>query len=115
MSKQSMKDFLSSSYFNGGNSEYLENLYENYIQDPQSVSPEWQKYFVNIPTDISHAAIREEFIQNARSPKVSQAAMPSDVAHAVKQNSVDKLIEAYREHGHLTANLNPLGGPRDKV
>ncbi len=115
MSKQSMKDFISSSYFNGGNAEYLENLLENYIQDPQSVPVEWQNYFVNIPTDISHAAIREEFLQNARRPKFSQAAVPTDVMHAVKQNSVNKLIEAYREHGHLTANLDPLGSPRDKV
>lgn len=115
MSKQSMKDFLSSSYFNGGNSEYLENLLEDYIQDPQSVSAEWQKYFVNMPSDISHAAIREEFLEKARQPKFAQVALPTDVAHSVKQNAVDKLIEAYREHGHLTANLNPLGNTHEKV
>ena len=33
------------SYLFGSNAPYIEELYEAYLSDPDSVSPEWQGYF----------------------------------------------------------------------
>ena len=33
----------------GENAAYLEMLFENYLQDPNSVSERWQRYFADMP------------------------------------------------------------------
>ena len=50
-----------SSPIQGGNAPYVEALYESYLQDPGSVSAEWQRYFGGIggekPRDVPRQAI----------------------------------------------------------
>ena len=56
-----MEQFLQSSHFNGGNAGYVEELYEQYIHDPNGVSDEWRAFFDSLPRvdgagpDVSHA------------------------------------------------------------
>src|SRR5258708_34051579 len=40
-----MKELLSSSYLFGSNAPFIEELYEAYLDDPQSVPGEWREYF----------------------------------------------------------------------
>jgi 2-oxoglutarate dehydrogenase E1 component len=40
-----MKEFLSSSYLFGGNAPFVEELYESYLNNPQSVPEQWREYF----------------------------------------------------------------------
>ena len=40
-----MKEFLNSSYLFGGNAPFIEDLYEKYLANPQSVPEEWREYF----------------------------------------------------------------------
>src|SRR2546426_12450496 len=40
-----MKEFLSNSYLFGSNAPFIEELYEAYLDDPQSVPGEWREYF----------------------------------------------------------------------
>ena len=40
-----MQTFQSQSYLFGGNAPFIEELYEQYLVDPQSVSAEWRDYF----------------------------------------------------------------------
>ena len=63
-----MRTLQRSSLLDGGNSAYLETLYENWLQNPAGVAPRWRNYFDALPrvdgypaTDVSHADIREEF------------------------------------------------------
>ncbi|MGD8796513.1 MAG: hypothetical protein PVH51_06640, partial [Thiohalophilus sp.] len=57
------------SLFAGVNAGYLEQLYEDYLQDPASVDEQWQDLFRQLPQvdgierDVSHAAIRAQFRQ----------------------------------------------------
>ena len=50
MSKSLEERFLDS-FKNGGNSEYLEILYEDYLENPNSLPSEWKKYFDSIVTE----------------------------------------------------------------
>ncbi|MCD6047473.1 MAG: sucA [Gammaproteobacteria bacterium] len=97
------------SAFEGDNAAYLEGLYEQYLQDPQSVSPEWQKYFAaNFQKqggEPIHSAIRKAFENYSSRTVVAQAGGPTSCDAQVK---IDRLIQAYRQFGHLKAKLDPL-------
>ena len=47
MSK-SIEERLRESFKYGGNSEFLETLYEEYLTDPDNIKPEWKNYFDSI-------------------------------------------------------------------
>ena len=111
-----MKKFRQNSCLFGGSSAYLENLYETFLTNPDSVSEEWKRYFNTLPrldaqnaADISHAIVREEFLQRAKSPMRAAATGPLDTHYVHKQGQVTYLINAYRSHGHHHATLDPLG------
>ena len=44
-----MKALLSTSLLDGGNVVYLEEQYEQFLRDPNLVSPEWRNYFERLP------------------------------------------------------------------
>ena len=111
-SKNDMQAFWDNSYLFGGNTPYLEEMYESYLVDPTSIPESWQNYFKNLPNiaeysgeDFSHEAIKEHFISIAKQPNIASASC--DV-QSQKQANVSKLIEAFRSHGHHHAKLDPL-------
>ena len=112
---KSMQAFWQDSYLAAGNEAYLENLYDAYLANPQSVTPEWRHYFDQLQQtqsssspDVSHRDIREQFSQLLKeAPQVSLQGMES--RHDQQQERIIELIEAYRHLGHLEANIDPLG------
>jgi 2-oxoglutarate dehydrogenase E1 component len=112
---KTMQELWQDSYLASGNEEYLEEMYESYLADPQSVTPEWNKYFSEMSKrlprsapDIAHAAIREQFLQLARHSARVTAVSGVETYHDQKQESIVELIGAYRRLGHLRANIDPL-------
>ncbi|MEM7540839.1 MAG: 2-oxoglutarate dehydrogenase E1 component [Pseudomonadota bacterium] len=98
-----------------GNASFIEALYEDYLEDPQSVSDEWRDYFATLRedspgTDVSHATVRQRMYEIANRPKAAVTAAPasSDSVEAQKQVAVLQLINAFRFRGHRQANLDPL-------
>ena len=45
---KSIEERFEESFKYGGNSQYLDHLYEQYIEDPSKIEPEWKKYFDSI-------------------------------------------------------------------
>jgi len=102
-----MYNFKNNSYLSAENAAYVEDLYENYLKNKNSVDGVWQQYFSQMPEgDFSHADIRENLKQLARQPHV--AMQLENTAENQKQCSVDYLIAAYRRFGHLNAQIDPL-------
>jgi len=115
--QKTMQELQQESYLSGGSDIYLEGLYETYLKEPESVAPEWRGYFNQIAqstSDISHADVRHQIAELIKHP-TSHRANPSpihgvvDIAYKHKQEKVIDLIFAYRNLGHLNANLDPLG------
>ena len=82
-------------YLANATPEYLENLYRDFKSKPDSVDPEFRKFFEGF-----------DFAQlnyNGKSANVS-----SD------EWKVYALIEAYRRKGHLIAHTNPLKPRKDR-
>ncbi|MDF2690970.1 MAG: 2-oxoglutarate dehydrogenase component [Gammaproteobacteria bacterium] len=106
--KESMQEQWSSSQLFGGNSDYLEALYESFVKDPASVDPSWQRYFSQIASkqEPIHSEIRQHFIELAKHPVLAQVVTTGGSA---KSLAVYELIEAYRCYAHRKAKIDPLG------
>ncbi len=117
MPDSEMQQLWSTSHLSGGNASYVEELYELYLHDPNSVAEEWRSYFDKLPqtsgtgSDISHSTIREHFLSLAKNPRRPQAVSGGQVSSErdKKQVGVLRLIQAYRMRGHQASNLDPLG------
>ncbi|TAJ95222.1 MAG: 2-oxoglutarate dehydrogenase E1 component [Gammaproteobacteria bacterium] len=102
-----------SSCLYSGNAGYIEELYEHFLTDPDSLPEQWRDYFnrlqgQEVTNETPHSPVREAFRQAALA-KIHQAAAPGPAAsdHG-KQVAVINLIEAYRVRGHRQAELDPL-------
>lgn len=102
------------SYLFGSNAPYIEELYEEFLNDPNAVSEYWRQYFTELAAqpggaarDVAHRPIQESFINLAKSRPVAAVGAP-DEAMMKKQVSVLRLISAYRIQGSGAAQLDPL-------
>ncbi|MBK7664859.1 MAG: 2-oxoglutarate dehydrogenase E1 component [Sterolibacteriaceae bacterium] len=106
-----LKQMISNSYLFGGNMPFVEELYENYINNPASVPDNWRSYFdslQNLPgdgPDVAHSPIIASFAERAKQG-VSRAAV-STVSDG-RQIKVLQMITAYRFLGNRWAQLDPL-------
>lgn len=113
--KNSLQALWDSSQLGAGNAAYLEQLFEQYLQDPNSIPADWRSFFETLPklkggVDVSHAAIQDHFRKLTRQTKTTTHTV-GDMAvdERVKQVRVLQLINAYRFRGHQQAHFNPLG------
>jgi len=118
MHESSMEQLWSTSQLAGGNVAYIEELYELYLTDPNSVPEQWRNYFGTLPrveggatNDTPHTPVREQFMLIAKNQRrlgsTTQAQVTS--GYDQKQLRVFQLINAYRFRGHQHAKLDPLG------
>jgi 2-oxoglutarate dehydrogenase E1 component len=109
---QSLADQLATTALSGGNADFIEDLYEQFLRDPGTVDPAWREYFKSLGStgDIAHGPIRERLLARVQHSPTAAAAPrnPSDGASA-KQGAVSRLIQVYANRGHLIAKLDPLG------
>lgn len=118
MQQSVMKAWWESSHMAGGNAAYVEEIYEAYLDDPQSVSSEWRAIFDKLPKvdgvelESNHSQIRDQFRTLAALGPAGRAPTSAPAAQSggdEKQVKVLQLINAYRFRGHQHANLDPLG------
>ncbi|MGL5609021.1 MAG: 2-oxoglutarate dehydrogenase E1 subunit family protein, partial [Aeromonas veronii] len=109
-----MKAWLESSHLAGANASYIEDLYESFLENPDSVSDEWRSLFSELPqvnghaVEQPHSQVRDYFRRLAKDPSRYSAPV-SDPQVDAKQVRVLQLINAFRFRGHQNANLDPLG------
>jgi 2-oxoglutarate dehydrogenase E1 component len=114
-----MRQFHANSYLFGGNTPYVEELYERYLDNPGSVPEKWRAYFDQmqlVPAadgnssthDVAHAPIVESFAMRAKAGTLRPAVAATDLSVARKQVHVQSIIAAYRFMGSRWADLDPL-------
>ena len=97
---------------------FVEDLYFSWLADPASVDHEWSAYFARLPRVPGPAA--EPFERRPAASLAERSAARGEAArerHEAFQFRVDKLVQGYREHGHVHARLDPLGlerGPEEQ-
>jgi 2-oxoglutarate dehydrogenase E1 component len=101
-----------------GNAPYVEEMYERYLADPQSLDARWRDYFGRmggLGSDVAHGPLVEDLARRAREPRTAgaappRAAVPSGAGDgSARQGAVSRLIQIYANRGHLVAGIDPLG------
>jgi 2-oxoglutarate dehydrogenase E1 component len=119
----SLRELLASTPLSGGNAPFVEALYEQFLQDPQSVDASWRDYFNRLRSGSAgeqiHSAVIAGVAQRATRPRMIAGSGPSLTSDAAaKQGAVSRLVQIYANRGHLIAHLDPLGmqqRPRPRV
>ncbi|HEX6588594.1 MAG TPA: 2-oxoglutarate dehydrogenase E1 component, partial [Longimicrobiales bacterium] len=99
---------MSPNVFDSYNAAYVQGLYDQYLQNPGSVDPSWQRFFESeagtngLMGVVAHAA-----------PAAAVSAPAASGAPALDQlraaRAAGELVDAYRLHGHRAARIDPLG------
>jgi 2-oxoglutarate dehydrogenase E1 component len=92
------------------NPDYVDSLYRQYRQDPKSVDAQWALIFAGYEFALAQggtaASALAEAGGNGTIPAAVEAGGDGDI-HPVL--GIFHLIHAYRQYGHLAADLDPLG------
>ncbi|WP_107993308.1 2-oxoglutarate dehydrogenase E1 component [Neisseria elongata] len=101
------------SYLFGSNAPYIEELYEEFLNNPDSVEEYWRQYFSELAAqpgfaecDVAHRPIQESFVKLAKSRPIAVGTVDENMLK--KQVGVLRLISAYRIQGVGAAQLDPL-------
>ena len=110
------REMLGNSYLFGANAPFIEELYDRYLENPDTVEPCWRSYFDELQQpddgarDVAHAPIQAHFAQLARHRKTgtTPGVGAGQSRLSEKQYAVLQLIGAYRFLGSRHANVDPL-------
>jgi 2-oxoglutarate dehydrogenase E1 component len=80
-------------YIANAHGNYIEELYQSYKNDPQSVDESWQKFFEGFEFS------QKDFGENGKAQETRVSS---------KETQVRNLIQAYRMRGHLKSKTNPV-------
>lgn len=105
-----LKLFQDSSALYGSNANFIADLYEQYLKNPDSVSPSWQKKFAGIKDgnvhEIPHSPVVDRFARLASTSSDRLAKLQGFTEESVKkQSAVARLINHYRVRGHQLLSL----------
>jgi 2-oxoglutarate dehydrogenase E1 component len=112
-----LKESLANSYLFGGNAPFIEDLYEKYLANPQSIPEQWRDYFDRmqdlpgaLDKDVAHAPVVESFVQRAKRGEFSaqRTISTEPVAPERLQVAALLLVTAYRIAGSRWATVDPL-------
>jgi 2-oxoglutarate dehydrogenase E1 component len=107
-----MKDFQ---YLTNSSPAYIEGLYQDFSKDPESVDPEFKKFFEGF--DFAVTQVKNGYNGNgsAVQPKSPEPVFKtSDGVDWKKELGAYRLILGYRNKGHLLAKTNPIRPRKDR-
>ena len=118
MTDSKYQQFVASSAIQGANARWIEDYYEQFLEDPESVDESWRAYFRRVrggdgATEIAHGPVLARFQRLARENPCRRVTASGESSWtpeaAEKQAAVLRLINYYRVRGHQAARLDPLG------
>lgn len=85
------------SFIANAHPNYIEQLYDQYTKDPDSIEDEWKSFFAGFEFAAGDSkSIKESIVTSS------------------KESNVLRLIQAYRKKGHLVSNTNPIRVRKDR-
>ena len=120
--------FEKTSFLGGNSSQFIEELYAEYLRAPDSISSEWREFFEGLKdkkeeilktvvgpswapkTKKKRIQINiEKISENSNNINLNLYENPGILDTAKDSIRASMLIRAYRIRGHLISNLDPLG------
>ncbi len=95
------------SFLNAASSAYFAELYDQYLQSPDSVEPSWRAFFQGFDFGVENA--EENIFVDAPVEVTSAVAASGQLPDNLqKEFQVVNLIDGYRTRGHLFTKTNPV-------
>ena len=108
------------SFLNAANTQFFADLYDQYLENPDSVEASWRAFFQGF--DFARESYGDDFFQESvpqevstvNAPVASSVASTPQAAPVPVSGKVEKelqvlnLIKAYQRQGHLLAQIDPL-------
>jgi len=91
------------SFLNAAHTAYFADLYDQYLENPDSVEPSWRAFFQGYDFGSENYSMEGDTVE-----KVSSQ-VPE---HVLKEFKVLNLIHGYRSRGHLFTKTNPVRARR---
>lgn len=95
------------SFLNAAHTEFFAQLYDQYLENPDSVEPSWRSFFQGFDfgmTTYGEEQAVEQIVQYA----TTNVATGQVSEKVLKEFNVLKLIDGYRTRGHLFTKTNPV-------
>lgn len=87
------------SFLNAAHTAYFADLYDQYLQNPDSVEPSWRAFFQGYDFGSENYGLNGEIVEGVTTQ------IPE---HIQKEFQVARLIDGYRSRGHLFTKTNPV-------
>ncbi|TJY34610.1 2-oxoglutarate dehydrogenase E1 component [Pontimicrobium aquaticum] len=94
------------SFLNAAHTAYFADLYEQYLENPDSIEPSWKAFFQGYDFGSENYGLNGEIAEGV-STQIPE--------HVQKEFQVIKLIDGYRNRGHLFTKTNPVRARRKYV
>ena len=109
-----MQDY---SFIANAHPSFIDQLYQKYLQDPQSVEESWRTFFKGFDygaNGSANGAANGQHSATANGQAKTDAPDAPDTASIKKEMDVLSLIKGYRNRGHLDAKTNPIRERKDR-
>lgn len=107
----SREKILQETFLNGGNSPFINDLYQHYLQDRAGVTADWQEFFDSL-TPEEHGYLGSDDrppIWLKKNDNGQTAGGGTSLENVRLSIRALMMVRAYRVRGHLNAHLDPLG------
>ena len=104
-----MKDFQ---YITNSSPAFIENLYQDFVKNPDTVDPEFRKFFEGFDFAITQGKNGSNGTAVTKQPEISYKT--TDGVDWKKELGAYRMILGYRNKGHLIANTNPIRPRKDR-
>jgi len=98
------------SFLNAAHTAYFAELYDQYLQFPDSVEPSWRAFFqgFDFGKGLSVVEETETFSENKTIAEPGNGTVVNVPDNVLKEFQVVQLIDGYRTRGHLFTRTNPV-------
>lgn len=99
-----MKDFQ---YITNSSPAYIESLYQEFVQNPEAVDPDYRKFFEGFDFAVSQ-------VKPSNGKAAVSSAPAADGVDWLREVRAYRMILGYRNKGHLIAKTNPIRKRKDR-
>jgi 2-oxoglutarate dehydrogenase E1 component len=110
-------------YITSQHPQFIESLYRDFVKDPDSVDPEFRKFFEGFDFAVSNGAAKSNgnghtngTTATAPAESTSKSAAPAGdtTIDWMREIRIYRMILGYRNKGHLIAKTNPIRERKDR-
>ncbi len=88
------------SFLNAAHTSFFADLYEQYQSNPDAVEPSWRAFFQGFDFGAENVDLNGILAENCITPEIPEQMQ--------KEFNVVRLIDSYRNRGHLFTKTNPV-------